>query len=163
MPETELVSITGFSTTSGNHYDDELLVVRASAVLKSEGPENWSRGRPGLLWARTNSRSVRGASCGKPREGKTLVGWRHEAPQVRGTYREEIQRKSRVREWTPKNSPRIRAGVTKKDQKAEFRPKLFQIFMIKMIWKTLAVDEQRCALFYDTVRAPRGWDRIVEF
>ena len=23
--------------------------------------------------------------------------------------------------------------------------------------------EQRCALFYDTVRAPRGWDRILEF
>ena len=22
-------------------------------------------------------------------------------------------------------------------------------------------DEQRCALFYDTVRAPRGWDRIL--
>ena len=32
---------------------------------------------------------------------------------------EEIQRKSRVREWTPQNDPRIRAGVTKKDQKAE--------------------------------------------
>ena len=30
---------------------------------------------------------------------------------------EEIQRKYRVREWTPQNSPRIRAGVTKKDQK----------------------------------------------
>ena len=26
--------------------DDEL-IVRASAVLKSQGPENWSRGRPG--------------------------------------------------------------------------------------------------------------------
>ena len=26
-----------------------------------------------------------------------------------------------------------------------------------------ALDEQRCALFYDTVRAPRGWDRILEF
>ena len=23
--------------------------------------------------------------------------------------------------------------------------------------------EQRCALFYDTVRPPRGWDRILEF
>ena len=29
-----------------NDDDDELLV-RASAVLKSQGPENWSRGRPG--------------------------------------------------------------------------------------------------------------------
>ena len=34
---------------------------------------------------------------------------------------EEIQRKSRVREWTPQNAPRIRAGVEKKDQKAELK------------------------------------------
>ena len=34
---------------------------------------------------------------------------------------EKIQRKSRVREWTPKNAPRIRAGVTKKVQKAELK------------------------------------------
>ena len=34
---------------------------------------------------------------------------------------EEIQRKSRVREWTPQNAPRIRTGVTKKDQKAELK------------------------------------------
>ncbi len=34
---------------------------------------------------------------------------------------EQIQRKSRVREWTPQNAPRIRAGVTKKDQKAELK------------------------------------------
>ena len=27
--------------------DDDELIVRASAVLKSQGPENWSRGRPG--------------------------------------------------------------------------------------------------------------------
>ena len=26
--------------------DDDELLVRASAVLKSQGPENWSRGRP---------------------------------------------------------------------------------------------------------------------
>ena len=32
---------------------------------------------------------------------------------------EEIQRKSRVREWAPHNAPRIRTGVTKKDQKAK--------------------------------------------
>ena len=32
---------------------------------------------------------------------------------------EEIQRFSRVREWTPQNAPRIRAGATKKVQKAE--------------------------------------------
>ena len=59
--------------------DDELLV-RASAVLKSQGPENWSHGRPGLLRARTNSRSVRDASCGKIRRGKNRrwggVMWR---------------------------------------------------------------------------------------
>ena len=49
--------------------DDDELLVRASAVLKSQGPENWSHGRPGLLRARTNSRSVRDASCGKIRRG----------------------------------------------------------------------------------------------
>ena len=32
---------------------------------------------------------------------------------------EQIQRKSRVRERTPHNAPRIRAGLEKKDQKAE--------------------------------------------
>ena len=32
--------------SSGDDDDDEL-IVRASAVLKSQGPENWSRGRPG--------------------------------------------------------------------------------------------------------------------
>ena len=36
-------------------------------------------------------------------------------------YLEQIQRKTRVREWTPENAPRIRAGVTKKDQKAELK------------------------------------------
>ena len=46
---------------------DGELIVRASAVLKSQGPENWSRGRPGLVRARTNSRSVRGGLCGKIR------------------------------------------------------------------------------------------------
>ena len=34
---------------------------------------------------------------------------------------EKIQRKSRVREWTPRNSPRIRTGATKEDQKAELK------------------------------------------
>ena len=34
---------------------------------------------------------------------------------------EQIQRKSRVREKTPQNAPRIRAGVEKKDQKAELK------------------------------------------
>ena len=34
---------------------------------------------------------------------------------------EEIQRKPRVREWTPQNAPRIRAGATKKVQKAELK------------------------------------------
>ena len=32
---------------------------------------------------------------------------------------EQIQRKYRVRERTPHNAPRIRAGLEKKDQKAE--------------------------------------------
>ena len=53
--------------------DDDELLVRASAVLKSQGPENWSRGRPGPHWARTNPRSVRDVSCGKIRE-KTAGG-----------------------------------------------------------------------------------------
>jgi len=56
----------------GGVGDDELLV-RASAVLKSQGPENWPRGRPGSHWALTNSRSVRDASCGKTR-GETAGG-----------------------------------------------------------------------------------------
>ena len=34
----------------GAFSDDDELIVRASAVLKSQGPENWSRGRPGDLW-----------------------------------------------------------------------------------------------------------------
>ena len=50
----------------GRDGDGELLV-RASAVLNSEGPENWPRGRPGPLWARANSRSVRDTSCEKIR------------------------------------------------------------------------------------------------
>ena len=36
-----------------------------------------------------------------------------------GSLVEQIQRKSRVRERTPHNAPRIRAGLEKKDQKAE--------------------------------------------
>ena len=43
------------------------------------------------------------------------------SPQCGELILEEIQRKSRVREWTPQNAPRIRAGVTKKDQKAELK------------------------------------------
>ena len=34
---------------------------------------------------------------------------------------EKIQRKPRVREWTPRNSQRIRTGATKEDQKAELK------------------------------------------
>ena len=56
------------------YYDDDELVVRASAVLKSQGPENWSRGRPGPLRARTNPRSVRDGLCGKTRGGGTAGG-----------------------------------------------------------------------------------------
>ena len=29
--------------------------------------------------------------------------------------------------------------------------------------KRTEVDEQRCALFYGTVRPPSGWDRILAF
>ena len=53
-------------------------------MLKNQGPENWSRGRPGLLRARTNSRSVRDTSCGKIREGKNRCGDDVMTPQVRG-------------------------------------------------------------------------------
>ena len=35
------------SVTQAPFHDDDELLVRASAVLKSKGPENWSRGRPG--------------------------------------------------------------------------------------------------------------------
>ena len=63
--------------------DDELLV-RASAVLKSQGRENWSRGRPDPLWARINSLSVRDTGHAGKSMKKKLVGWRHVAPQVRG-------------------------------------------------------------------------------
>ena len=40
---------------------------------------------------------------------------------MRGLSVEKIQRKIRVRERTPQNAPRIRAGATKKDQKAELK------------------------------------------
>ena len=35
--------------------DDGELLMRASAVLKSQGSENWSRGRPGPHWARKST------------------------------------------------------------------------------------------------------------
>ena len=55
--------------------------------------------------------------------GRVGVGVELEEPRglVPSALVEEIQRKSRVREWTPQNAPRIRAGVTKKDQKAELK------------------------------------------
>ena len=37
--------VGGFATNF--MLDDDELLVRASAVLKSQGAENWSRGRPG--------------------------------------------------------------------------------------------------------------------
>ena len=40
---------------------------------------------------------------------------------VGGVQIEKIQRKPRVRERAPQNAPRIRAGVEKKDQKAELK------------------------------------------
>ena len=56
LPHTKLASrrlaarpppavLDGGGSTLGFGDDDELLE-RASAVLKSQGPENWSRGRP---------------------------------------------------------------------------------------------------------------------
>ena len=45
--------------------DDDELIARASAVLKSQGRGNWPRGRPGPVWARTKTRSLRDASCGE--------------------------------------------------------------------------------------------------
>jgi hypothetical protein len=49
------------------------------------------------------------------------AGGGQSSSQVRSTPLEQIQRKPRVREWTPQNAPRIRAGVEKKDQKAELK------------------------------------------
>ena len=40
--------------------DDDKLIVRASAVLKSQGPENWSRGRPGKLYVKKNDAQQKG-------------------------------------------------------------------------------------------------------
>ena len=56
-------------------------------MLKSQGPENRPRGRPGLLWAPRTNRALSGAHrSGKPgRDKKPLVGWRHVTPQVRST------------------------------------------------------------------------------
>ena len=57
---------------TGDGDDDEFLV-RASAVLKSQGPESWSRGRPGPLWARKNPRSVRDNP--KPFDTHLILVW----------------------------------------------------------------------------------------
>ena len=55
---------------------------------------------------------------------------------------EQIQRKFRVRERTPQNAPRIRAGATKTDQKAELKknqirrrhpPKTSIFFLVPLI------------------------------
>ena len=48
-----------------------------------------------------------------------------------------------------------------------FKPRSFlsllRAFQLQLIWLIWLIkrNEQRCALFYDTVRAPRGWDRIL--
>ena len=60
-----------------------------------------------------------------PRFASVWGGWhgkgRKKETEPRNIRVEEIQRKSQVREWTPQNAPRIRAGVTKKDQKAKLK------------------------------------------
>ena len=47
---------------------------------------------------------------------------------------EKIQRKFRVREWTPRNAPRIRTGATKKDQKAELQKNQTRRCYVKKPW-----------------------------
>jgi len=57
-----------------------------------------------------------------PKGTVVLRGARHETQVVvSACLLEQIQRKSRVRERTPHNAPRIRAGLEKKDQKAELK------------------------------------------
>ena len=51
---------------AGQQGDDDELLVRASAVLKSQGPENWPRGRPG-------GRPARGAGWRAQREGVSIA------------------------------------------------------------------------------------------
>ena len=58
-------------------------------------------------------RQARAVSCARATAARTAKSF----PELL----EEIQRKPRVREWTPQNAPRIRTGVTKKDQKAELK------------------------------------------
>ena len=82
QPSRSTAHVRLLTRTPATPDDDDELIVRASAVLKSQGPENWSRGRPGPHWARKNSLSARDASRENP-GNKPLVGWRHVAPQVR--------------------------------------------------------------------------------
>ena len=51
-----------------------------------------------------------------------------------GSKIEKIQRKFRVREWTPRNAPRIRTGATKKDQKAELQKNQTRRCYVKKPW-----------------------------
>ena len=48
-----------------------------------------------------------------------LTAWNTEPETAVGLGK--TQRKFRVREWTPRNSPRIRTGATKEDQKEELK------------------------------------------
>ena len=57
----------------------------------------------------------------KPEENSALEKLRNWLYHQNLAKLEQIQRKSRVRERTPQNAPRIRAGVEKKDQKAELK------------------------------------------
>ena len=73
------------------------------------------------LWCRSRCRAFATAR-GQKRETLLRTGiWHEEHTTRRQLQLAEIQRKSRVREWTPQKDPRIRAGVTKEDQKAELK------------------------------------------
>ena len=80
------------------------------------GPRTSTVPSPASLSARRNHQVV----ALSPRTGR--LAHNHNLLRPHWTVNlEQIQRKSRVREITPENSPRTRAGVEKKDQKAELK------------------------------------------
>ena len=100
---------------------------KAPASCTRQRPENQKETQAG----HSSERTVEGQSC--PPVWRSLLLSSHWelglAVQVQEKKQlfyyiaavEEIQRKSRVRGWTPQNARRIRAGVTKKDQTAELK------------------------------------------
>ena len=106
------------SVVINNHvafYGNMAVVVLVFAELR------WRRWLCAKKSRRGTAMDKKRAGCRRGRErgagGRArCVWWPRSALLV-----EEIQRKSRVREWTPQNAPRIRAGVTKKDQKTELK------------------------------------------